>query len=84
MKWQVILINPNQDKYDRWLIQTDENKLYPIKVTPNKESRKEIARHIAKIANIPLDRVMFMGERRRRDKLIVFNYMVLYDELPPF
>lgn len=86
MKWLVGLLEYNsQTKTASFIVETDRHLLYTIKVKGNTDTRKAIAEQLARIAKIPINRVTFLQEKRRRDKYVVMQYMVLHeDDKAPF
>lgn len=85
MLWLVGLLDYNtQTDTASFIVETDKQTLYTIKVKGG-NSRHDISKQLARIAKIPISRVTFMQEKRRRDKNIVMEYMVLHDDdMPPF
>ena len=86
MEWLVGLLDDNtQTNTASFIVQTDKQLLYTIKVKGETDTRKDIARQLARIAKIPITRVTFMSEKRRKDKYVVMQYLVMHnDDMPPF
>lgn len=80
MTWHATLMDYNHGKASV-LIQTGNGRLYTYTLD-GKDLKNNIAEAIAQIVSIPVDRVEFKGEPRRRDNMTVFIYLVMYDEMP--
>lgn len=90
MEWKACLIDyDNKTQIANWLIQTEDKRLFSTTTNGNGISKDQLITKIAKIAKTYPNRITYMGEKRRRDRLVVYDFMVMHDNPtythnPPF